>query len=394
MERIILHIDVNSAFLSWSALKLLEEGYKKDIRNEVSVVAGDPKKRHGIIVASSIPAKRMGIKAPINLYEARKKYKDLMVVKPDYNYYYKKSKAMMDFLKKLFPEFQQYSIDECFIDYTSVKRIYGDEVKYAHKLKDEIYKRFGFTVNIGIGNNKLCAKMASDFEKPNKVHTLYEYEFKEKVWNMDISDLFMAGKASCKKLRELNINTIGELANSDVNMLIRNLKSQGKMLYEYANGIDNSKVENLYEERKGIGFSRTLIDDSIDTDEIYSYLYNFSKDISYLLRKKGVYATTLMVTIRNYEFKTVNHQKKYTNSFCLTDDIYEKAKKLFHEFWDKEPIRLIGLRVTDFTSTNSVQLSMFDKNEKSYEQEKIQKLVDDINSKLGSSKVMLGMNKK
>ena len=208
MERIVLHIDVNSAFLSWSAVKLLEEGYKKDIRNEVAVVAGDPKKRHGIIVAASIPAKKLGIKAPINLYEARKKYKDLIVVKPDHNYYYKKSKAMMDFLKKLFPEFQQYSIDECFIEYTSMKRIYGDEVKFAYKLKDEIYKRFGFTVNVGIGNNKLCAKMASDFEKPNKVHTLYEYEFKDKVWNLDISELFMAGKSSCKKLRELNINTI------------------------------------------------------------------------------------------------------------------------------------------------------------------------------------------
>ena len=150
MERIVLHIDVNSAFLSWSAVKLLEEGYKKDIRNEVAVVAGDPKKRHGIIVAASIPAKKLGIKAPINLYEARKKYKDLIVVKPDHNYYYKKSKAMMDFLKKLFPEFQQYSIDECFIEYTSMKRIYGDEVKFAYKLKNEIYKRFGFTVNVGI----------------------------------------------------------------------------------------------------------------------------------------------------------------------------------------------------------------------------------------------------
>lgn len=393
MERIVLHIDVNSAFLSWSAVKLLEEGYKKDIRNEVAVVAGDPKKRHGIIVAASIPAKKLGIKAPINFYEARRKYKDLIVVKPDYNYYYQKSKAMMDFLKKLFPEFQQYSIDECFIEYTSMKRIYGDEVKFAYKLKNEIYKRFGFTVNVGIGNNKLCAKMASDFEKPNKVHTLYEYEFKDKVWNLDISELFMAGKSSCKKLRELNINTIKDLACADYNMIVRNLKGIGKMLYEYANGIDDSKVENLYEERKGIGYSRTLTDDSDNIEELYSYLYNFAKDISSSLRKKEVYASTLMVTIRNYEFKTVNHQKKYTNSFCLTNDIYEKAKELFNEFWDKEPVRLIGLRATDFTSTNSVQLSMFDKNNDSYKEEQLQKLVDNINSKLGSSSVTLGIKK-
>lgn len=394
MERIVLHIDVNSAFLSWSALSLLEKGYKKDIRNEVSVIAGDPKKRHGVIVAASIPAKKVGIKPPINLYEARKIYKNLIVVSPDFNYYSKKSKAMMDYIKKLFPEFQQYSIDECFVEYTSMKNLYGDEVKFAYKLKNNIYKMFGFTVNVGIGNNKLCAKMASDFEKPNKVHTLYQYEFKEKVWNMDISSLFMAGKSSCKKLRELNINTIGELATSDVNMIVRNLKSQGKMLYEYANAIDDSKVENLYEDRKGIGFSKTLVDDTDSLSEIYSYLYEFSKKISFLLRKKEVYAYTIMVTIRNYEFKTVNHQKKYTNSFCTTDDIYTKAKEIFGEFWSHEPIRLIGLRVTDFTNNNNFQLSIFDNDEKKYEHEQMQKLVDEINKKIGKSSISLGIENK
>lgn len=394
MERIVLHIDVNSAFLSWSSLKLLEEGYKKDIRNEISVIAGDPSKRHGVIVAASIPAKKLGIKPPINLFEARKLCKDLIVVKPDHNYYHKKSKLLIDYLKQLFPEFQQYSIDECFVEYTPMKKIYGDEVKFAHKLKDEIYNRFHFTVNIGIGNNKLCAKMASDFEKPNKVHTLYNYEFKEKIYNKDISELFMAGKSSCKKLRELGINTIGELAESDINMLTRNLKSQGKMLFEYANGIDDSKVENAYEDRKGIGFSRTLIDDSDSITEINSYLYAFSKDISEELKRRKVYATTLMVTIRNYEFKTNNHQKKYTNSFYLTDDIYEKSKELFNEFWNKEPVRLIGLRVCDFTDNNSIQLSIFDKEDEIKEKYELEKIVNNINNKLGDKSVTLGVNKR
>lgn len=391
MERIIMHIDVNSAFLSWSALKLLEEGYKKDIRNEISVIAGDPNKRHGVIVAASIPAKKIGIKPPVNLYEARKKCKNLIVVKPDYNYYYHKSKDLIGYLKSLFPEIQQYSIDECFIDYSSMKKIYGDEVKYAYKLKDEIYKKFGFTVNIGIGNNKLSAKMASDFEKPNKVHTLYEYEFKDKMWNKDISELFMAGKSSCVKLRNLNINTIGELANADVDMLIRNLKSQGKLLYEYANGIDNSKVEvESYNERKGIGFSRTLEYDSDDKEILFKYLYNFSKDISKSLREKKVYANTLVVTIRNYEFKTINHQQKYLNGINLADDIYEKSKELFIKLWDKEPIRLIGLRATDFTDSNSYQLSLFEKGSNIKEDEKIQDLIDKINDEYGSNSIFKG----
>ena len=394
MDRIILHIDVNSAFLSWSAIKLLKEGFNKDIRNEISVIAGDPNKRHGVIVAASIPAKKIGIKPPINLFEARKKTRDLIVVKPDYKFYKKCSENMINFLKRLFPEIQQYSIDECFIDYTTMKKIYGDEVKFAYKLKNEIYKRFGFTVNIGIGNNKLSAKMASDFEKPNKVHTLYKYEFKNKVWNKDISELFMAGKSSCKKLRELNINTIGELANSDYDMLIRNLKSQGKLLYEYANCIDESRVEpDMYEERKGIGLSRTLEYDSNDKELLFSYLYDFSKEISKKLRDKKVYANTIIITIRNNEFKTINHQGKCINAVNLTDDIFEKAKQLFLNIWDKEPIRLIGLRVTDFTSTNSIQLSIFDKNNDKHEKEQLQKIVDDINNKLGNSSVMLGVKK-
>lgn len=390
MERVILHIDVNSAFLSWSALKLLKEGSKKDIRNEVAVVAGDPSKRHGVIVAASIPAKKMGIKSPSNLFEARKKCKNLIVVKPDYMFYKECSDNMMNFLKKLFPSVEQYSIDECFVDYTGMRTLYGNEVKFAYKLKDEIYKRFGFTVNIGIGNNKLCAKMASDFEKPNKVHTLYEYEFRDKVWNKDISELFMAGKASCAKLRELNINKIKELANADEAMLIRNLKSQGKMLHEYANGIDDSPIETeSYTSRKGIGFSRTLPYDTDDKEKIYEYLYYFSKYISKELREKNLYAKTLVITIRNYEFKTVNHQQKYLNGLRLTDDIYEKSKELFKNLWDREPIRLIGLRVTDFTDSNSYQLSLFEKNDKKND-EKLDDLIDLINKKQGKDVIFKG----
>ncbi len=383
MERIIFHIDVNSAFLSWSALKLLNEGYDKDIRNEVSVICGDPKKRHGVIVAASLPAKKLGIKSPENLSEARKKCSNILVFKPDYEFYSLESKKLMSYLNNLFSEFEQYSIDECFIDYTSFKKLYGDEVEYAYKLKNEIYKRFGFTVNIGIGNNKVSAKMASDFEKPNKVHTLYKNEFKDKVWHLDISNLFMAGKSSCRKLRDLNINTIGELANSDVNMIIRNLKSLGKTLYEYANCIDDSKVINTYNERKGIGFSRTLEYDTIDKKIIYKYLYEFANKISIKLRENKVYANTIMIIIRNYEFNTISHQQKYYNGINLKDDIYNKSIELFNKVWDKEPIRLIGLRVTDFTSSNNYQISLFEEVKDNKKEEELENLIDKINKDYG-----------
>lgn len=391
MERIIMHIDVNSAFLSWSALKLLEEGFKKDIRKEIAVIAGDPNKRHGVIVAASVPAKKLGIKSPSNLYEARKIYKDLIVVKPDMNYYRKKSKQLIDLLNSLFDKVEQYSIDECFVDYTTYKKVYGNEVKYAYKLKDEIYNKFGFTVNIGIGNNKLSAKMASDFEKPNKVHTLYASEFKDKVWNLDISDLFMAGKSACKILRELNINTIGQLANADQNMLIRHLKSHGKLLWEYANNIDNSELNTeRYNDRKGIGFSRTLEYDIDNKDEIYKYLYDFSDWISKELKRKDVYATNITVTIRNNEFKTYNHGHKYINGVRDINDIYEKAIELFNQIWKKEPIRLIGLRTCDFTDSNNYQISLFEEIKDLKKDNKTDKLIDDINNKYGKNIIKKG----
>ena len=391
MQRIILHIDVNSAFLSWSALKLLEDGYSKDIRNEVSVIAGDPKKRHGIIVAASIPAKKMGIRPPTNLFNAKKIYKDLIIVKPEREYYYKKSNQLMSLLKKLFSDVEQYSIDECFIDYTSYKKMYGDEVKFSYKLKDEIYKRFGFTVNIGIGNNKLSAKMASDFEKPNKVHTLYENEFKKKIWKLDISELFMAGKSACKTLRELNIKTIGDLATSDINMIIRHLKSHGKMLWEYANNIDNSQINiDSYSDRKGIGFSRTLEYDNDNKKDIYKYLYTFSEDISKKLKEKKVYANSINITIRNSEFKTYNHGHKYLNGINNTEELYEKSIELFNEIWNKEPIRLIGLRVTNFSESNNYQLSLFEENKNIFLDDKTSSLVDDINNRFGKNVIKKG----
>ena len=390
MERIIFHIDVNSAFLSWSAIKLLKEGYKKDIRKEVAVIAGAPNKRHGVIVAASIPAKKIGIKSPSNLFEARKKCRDLIVVRPDHEFYSKCSKALMKYLKNLFPDLEQYSIDECFIDYTSMKTMYGDPVKCAYKLKNSIYKKFGFTVNVGIGNSKLCAKMASDFEKPNKVHTLFDNEIKEKMWPLDISDLFMAGKSICAKLRTLGINTIGDLANYDKDKLIYTFKSHGKMLFEYANGIDESKVESEKSEKKGIGFSRTLEYDVENKNEIYGYLKEFSGKISKSLKNASMYSNVFVVTIRYDNFKTVNHQKKYTNSTNKEEQIFEYAKEIFDKLWNKEPIRLIGLRASSLSHNKDLQLSLFDQNDKMIKDDKIDELIDKINKDFGSNTLFKG----
>ncbi len=323
----------------------------------------------------------------MNLRDARKISRDLIVVHPDYYFYAECSKKLFNFIRSLFEEVEQFSIDECFVEYTPNKKMYGDEVKFAYKLKNYIKKKFGFTVNIGIGNNKLLAKMASDFEKPDKVHTLYTSEIKDKMWPLDISDLFMAGKSSCTKLRKLGINTIGYLANYDENKLYYHMKSMGKMLYDFANGIDNSKVEYEYHERKGIGFSRTLEDDTEDKELLFSYLNTFSEDISNYLKKKNKYAGVIVVTIRYKDFKTYNHQIKLKNNINDKDTIYKYSKELFNKLWNYEPVRLIGLRVTDLSSNNDIQLSLFEENEKIIKDKEINKLLEDINDKLGKDTV-------
>ena len=202
MKRIIFHIDVNNAFLSWSAVKLLSEGYKIDIRQIPSIIGGDESSRHGIVLAKSPVAKKYGIKTAETIYSARKKCPDLKIFPPNMEYYKEMSKKMIDYISNYSPDLEQFSIDECFLDLTGTTYLYDDILTLAYKIKDEIFKKFGFTVNIGIGNNKLCAKMASDFEKPNKVHTLYENEIANKMWPLPIEDLFMVGEKTANRLKK------------------------------------------------------------------------------------------------------------------------------------------------------------------------------------------------
>ena len=224
-KQVIFHIDVNNAFLSWTAIYLLEKGYKKDIRKIPSVIGGDEKTRRGIVLAKSPIAKKYGIVTAETLYSARKKCNKLETYPPNYNWYYKKSKELMEFLSKFSPLQEQISVDECFLDMTGMNYIYKDLISLAYHIKDEIKNRFGYTVNIGIANNKLCAKMASDFEKPDKVHTLFMDEIETKLWPLDVKDLYMCGKSTTKELYKLNVHTIGELARLDEKFLERHFKS-------------------------------------------------------------------------------------------------------------------------------------------------------------------------
>lgn len=385
MKKIIFHIDVNNAFLSWTAVEMLKQGYRLDIRNIPSVVGGDEKERKGVVLAKSFPAKVAGIVTGEPLYQARRKVDKLLVVPGARDKYEEYSNAFYKLLCKYSPVIERYSIDECFMDMTGMELIYDNLVDLAYKIKDEIYNTLGFTVNVGVGNSKLCAKMASDFEKPNKVHTLFVHEIKEKMWPLKVDDLFMVGKSSSNKLHQMGIDTIGDLAKADVNMLIRHFKSQGKMMHDYANGIDESIVERPIPKNQGIGHSTTLKEDVNDIPTLKKVVRKLSEMVGIRLRKENKYATVVSVQLKNNEFSTYGHQKKLINPISSDEDIYDVACELLKNMYKGDSIRLVGVRVSDFTDKTYEQISLFEEAGKQEKREKVQKTLDEINKKYGKN---------
>jgi len=280
-----------------------------------------------------------------------------------------------------------YSIDECFLDMTGTDLLYPDPIKLAHKMKDEIYEKFGYTVNVGIGNNKLCAKMASDFEKPNKVHTLFSYEIEKKMWPLPVGDLFMIGKSSTKELLSMGIDTIGKLAKYDVNLLKKRFKSMGDMMHEYANGIDFSEVAPRTSSNKSISTTETLPNDVDNIVDLRKVLERQAARIGRQIRREKMYANTIAVIFKNKDFVSYSHQMKLPNPTSATNEIYNYAKEVLLRGWKKDSIRLIGIRLSDFTKSNEKQISIFDE-EKQYSNDKIQEIVDNISDKYGDNIIM------
>lgn len=385
-----MHIDVNNAFLSWTALELLQNGSKYDIRNSYAVIGGDPSARKGIVLAKSNPAKKQGVVTAETLYSAKKKCPVLRVYKPNYSFYQKMSNSMFQLLYKYTPDIEIASIDECYLDYTPIKHIYGDPLDFAKKIQSEIYENLGFTVNIGIANNKLCAKMASDFEKPFKIHTLYENEVISKMWPLQVGELFGIGKKTVPKLEKLNIYTISDLANSDLDKLSKYFKNQAQYLINRANGIDESKVVSTPPERKGIGNEITLPKDIETKDEVFNCFKILSEQISARLKKMEKYALTITIILKDNLFTRSTHQKKLLNAIRNSEDILKIAKELYLEMKYEKPIRLIGIRVNNLTDMVIHQVSIFESNIE--ENIKLEKTVNDLKEKYGT-KIIKNLNK-
>lgn len=394
---IIFHIDVNSAYLSWTAAEELKNGQERDIRLVPSIIGGNQSSRHGIVLAKSVPAKKYGIRTGEPVASAIRKCPDLLVVPPVHEVYRRYSHAFIQHLKTYTPDVEQVSIDECFLDYTGISHRFSSPEKAAEEIKKEIFEMFSFTVNIGISTNKLLAKMASDFEKPNKVHTLYPEEIKEKMWPLPVERLYMAGGASVKVLKKLEINTIGDLALADPKILELHLKKHGRMLWESANGMGDDHVVSKRAEAKGIGNSVTFSKDIETREEAKRELLKISQKVGERMRRAGQKAGMLSVEIKYYDFETASHQRQVARPVNSDMGIYEEAVELFEEFWTGEPIRLLGIRGAKLVTENEpVQLSLFDLKEFTEEgnreekQEKLEKALDEIRNKFGDEAVVRG----
>ena len=387
MDRKILHIDVNNAFLSWLAVYKLKNGETVDIRTIPAIIGGDEEARKGIVLAKSMKAKEFGIVTGEPIYQAKRKCPQIQVFKGNFEIYREYSNKLYKLLLEYTDKIERYSIDECFLDMTEYLMKDTLENK-AKEIKRRVKEELGFTVNIGLSSNKLLAKMASDFEKPDKIHTLYPNEIQNKMWNLKVSELFMLGRKTVPTLYNMGIKTIGDLAKADRNLIIKKFGKHGNLMWEYVNGIDNSEVNYKYEKPKGVGNSITLPMDVCNIEKLEEILLELTEQVTYRLRKYELIANSVNVQLRTKEFKDFSHQGKLDVATSSTKQIYAKAKKLLKEMYTEGTfIRLVGVRVDNLEEKERRQISLFEDNEKK-KLDKIDKVMDSLKDKYGYDSII------
>ena len=410
MQQFIFHIDVNSAFLSWSALKRLEEDPGSiDLRTIPSAVGGDVETRHGVITAKSIPAKAYKIQTGEPVVKALAKCPDLVLVLSDFATYRKYSASFIDILSEYTDKIQQASIDEAYMDVTSLVRNRQDAIRLAYHIKDAIRDRLGFTVNVGISENRFLAKMASDFEKPDKVHTLFPEEIRKKMWPLPVREMYGCGKATADKLMELGFYTIGDVAASDEALMKRLLgEKAGEYVFARANGAGGSRVEPERQEAKSFSSEMTTRVDVHAGNyqkEGLPVLMSLSAKVSSRLKKHQVFGSTISVMVKTGNFQRYSRQ---TSLYQSTNDekiIQNTAKDLMQEllfqknglFEKGEVLRLIGVGVSNLDHGDFHQMDLtewagsFKERQKEHEKrEKLDAMMEKIEKKYGKDAIKKG----
>ena len=387
-ERLIFHIDVNSAFLSWeSVARLREDPAVLDLRTIPSAVGGDASKRHGIVLAKSTPAKAFGVATGEPLAQALRKCPSLVVVPSHYELYVSFSRKLIHLLEDYTPDIEKFSIDEAFLDMTETIHLFGSPAETADAIRRRVREELGFTVNVGIAPNKLLAKMASDFEKPDRTHTLFREEIPSKMWPLPIRDLFLVGGAAQRKMEAMGLRTIGDLARCDLELLRSQLGDKySRQIHRYANGIDDEPVEERTAVNKGYGNRITLARDVSDTETACQVLLSLAETVGARLRADHVLCNQVCVELRDWRFRSSSHQGALQFPTDSTSVIYEEACRLLREFWDGTPVRLIGIRTGKISDHAFVQMSLFE-TEQDRKRLKMEQAVDQIRSRFGTDSI-------
>ncbi len=383
MKRIIFHIDQNCYFASVEMIS------RPELRNVPMAVAGDASVRHGIILAKNEPAKKYGIKTAEAIWQAKAKCPELVLVDAHhkkYEFYSKKIRAMYsEYTDKVEP----FGLDECWLDMTGIVSDYAEAEETALEIRNRVKEEFKLTCSVGISFNKVFAKLGSDYKKPDATTVFSDENWKEKIWPLPVADLLFVGRHTAEKLLKINVKTIGDLANTDGEFISRYLGKAGEMLWEYANGLDDAPVAESGYKRipKSVGNSTTTAEDMTSDRQIERTLHMLSESVAERLRKHTLKGTVVQITVRDRDLSIYEKQKII---YKPTDDakvIYAAARDLFKESYDWEKgVRSIGVRCTKLVRADSgEQLSIFNEVKASERDDRLNKAIDDINRRYGSS---------
>jgi DNA polymerase-4 len=359
-----------------------------------AAVAGDPKKRTGIILAANYEARACGVKTTMVVHEALKLCPKLILVPPDHHFYGQKSKEVMDLLSNYTPALEQNSIDEAWLDMTGCEGLFGKPLDAANQIMNEIKDSLGLWCSIGIAENKFLAKIAAEMKKPLGITELWEKDIPVKLWPLPVREMYGVGAKTAEKLNSMGIKTIGELAKSDVNAVIKALGKVGNEVYLHANGIDNSTVlARVDDDVKSIGREKTLPEDVTDIEKAKIVLMELSDDIGMTTRKQGKEGRTIHITMKYSDFHSVTRQTTIPAT-SITKEIYQAGCSLLEQNWNKSrPVRLIGISISGFYEDgSSEQLSLFDSmqgNVQAGKNKQIDKAMDKIRNKYGSEKIII-----
>jgi DNA polymerase-4 len=386
MQKVIFLVDMNAFFISCEMTR------NDSLVGIPAAVAGDPKKRTGIILAANYEARSCGVKTTMVLHEALKLCPEIILVPPDHRFYEKKSNEVMDLLSNYTPILEQNSIDEAWLDMTGCEGLFGRPEEAAKRIMDEIKGRLGLWCSIGIAENKFLAKMAAEMKKPLGVTELWKEDIATKFWPLPVKEMYGIGGKTAEKLNRMGIKTIGELAKLDVNLLVKTFGKGGNEIYLHANGIDNSPVvSHMADEMKSIGRSKTLPEDISDIEKAKPVLMELADDVGTTARRHDKKGRTVHITLKYSDFQVVTRQATLPAT-CTTKEIYQASCSLLEQNWNRlHPVRLIGISLSGFhEECSSGQTTLFDQmddNAKKDKNERIDKAMDEIRNKHGSEKI-------